>query len=213
MNTNQIRFKPDFLPTSFVSEEFDGLFLSALTRSFGGILERRAVNNKMEWEHFTSTLRKHGLLALKVPTEFTPEDIHIEILEKDGSVRHLTHVWKEPLPFGFEHLDLPIEHSRLAESGYIDETARILAYLFAWRLFAGGFDPQDVLIIANLDSVALDLYMRDKHAGEVSSRSLRLFLLERAVFAELESSDAFECFDRLKESFKTRWEHARKNNS
>lgn len=212
MNTNQIRFKPDFLPTSFVSEEFDGPFLSALARAFGDILERRAGDNKIQWEHFTSTLRKHGLLALRVPREFTPEDIHIEIPQKDGSVRHFTHVWKEPLHFGFEYLDLPIERSRLAEKEYIDETARILAYLFAWRLFAGGSDPQDVLIITNLDSVALDLYLRDKHAGEVSSRSLRLFLLERAVFAELESSDAFECFDRLKDSFRARWEHARNNN-
>lgn len=204
MNTNQIRFKPDFLPTVFVSEEFDGLFLSALAHAFREILQRRATNNEMEWEQFTSTLSKHGLLVLKIPTEFTPENIRIEFSEKDGSKRQHTHVWKEPLPFGFEYLPLPIERSRMGDRKYIDEIAGILAYLFAWRLFAGGFDHQDVLIIPNLDSFALDRFLKDVHAGEVSSRSLRRFLLERAVFAELDRSPALACLDRLKDAFKAR---------
>jgi hypothetical protein len=175
--------RQDFLPKLFVNAEFDKLLLTVFSRAFNDALIKRAAQSPNRWNYFLATLKKHGLLELRIPFDLSLEDISIEIVDKDGSRRQHTHKWESPVPFGFRTLPLPIDRERLLEPSHAETVSAILAYLFCWKLNSTGFDRQDVLLLTNLNAEILDFYLSSRQAAEVSSTSLRLFILEREIYS------------------------------
>lgn len=197
-HAEKLRIKANFLPSKFVDEQFDRVLLTVLAHSFGALLVRHAQSDSA-WRDCLSKLRKHGLLELRVPMEYTPDTIRLDITETDGCRREHAYVWKEALASGFRYLPVGIERTRLNQPAYLEEVSGLLAYLFAWKLFADSSDNwPNVLIIGNLDSEILYDYLTLKGTVDVSSGSLFNFLLERVIVPQVEDFLVMSGFDRLR---------------
>lgn len=184
-----IRQKADFLPDTFISREFDTQFLAALTSGFESLLSRYYAKGTVH--SFQETITKHGLLEINVPLELILGRIELEI-QTSGGIETRVFERSEPISCGFRNIRFKIEWSRIGDDNYRSETASVLAYMLAWRKLAKEAKSHELIVIATIDAIALDKYLRTKHRGQVSAHSLSEFLLERIVNDEINRLSLFD---------------------
>lgn len=205
-----VRRKANFLPTVFVSNEFDSAFIARLASCFKTLIVCADRDGDASWQKLNETLRAHGLLEVKVPQELLLNPLHIEVPRKDGEKEVLSYTSSEPLSFGFETLSLDLDRARVSEQVYLAEVASIYAYLFVWTIFgqsaysgaerngasANTFAAATV-VVPHIDSAALGDYLRSHHRGEVSAASLTKFLIGRTIEPMLDELPVFRGFDHV----------------
>jgi hypothetical protein len=190
-----IRRKTDFLPTVFVSVEFDNAFVSRVAGCFKAMIIAAHNGGDRRWSDLICKLDRHGLFDLTVPNEIVlgPMEFHF----KDAEGKSTTRVYEptEPLSYGFERLRLEIDRSLVLNERYLEETSAILAYLFAWRLFVAPLQAHHFALI-RVDTELLSAYLRLHHRGEVSPDSLSRFIIARTIDDLLNELPVLVAFDR-----------------
>jgi len=212
-----VRRKTNFLPTVFMSTEFDKIFLARLIVCFENIITRADRDGDAAWRKLMNALDVHGLTELKVPHELILNPLRIEVTRRDGEKDVLRYSSDQPMPFGFETLRLDVDRSRIASKEYLAETSAICAYLFTWRLFAdasGKGTSEDgktarsaapeTIAIQHIDSSSLDDYLRRHHRGEVSAASLSRFLIGRKIEPLIDDLPQLRAFDEIGRSVSAR---------
>ena len=204
-----VRRKANFLPTVFVSNEFDSVFISRLALCFKTLIVRADCDGDAAWHRLNESLRVHGLLELKVPHELLLDPLNIEVSRAGGKTEVLSYTSSEPLPFGFETLSLDLDRERVSDSAYASEVASICAYLLTWRLFTRTSEPAAeakdganslaaaTVVVPHIDSASLSEYLRTHHRGEVTAASLTKFLIGRKIEPLLDELPIFRAFDHI----------------
>lgn len=200
-----IRRKPDFLPKVFVSPAVDALLMPRLVNCFETILREANRKGGRSLDQLFDMFRKHGLFELKIPLQMLVNPMTFTVPDGKGKTKTVVYESAEPWSYGFEHVELPLDRARLSESTYIEESAAIYAYLFAWRLFAKTVSPED-LVMAKLDARALYEYMHSHHRGQVSTQTLSRFLIGRALQDDIDRLPVLKEFDRIGERIAARIE-------
>ncbi|MDZ4837396.1 MAG: hypothetical protein SGJ27_26720 [Candidatus Melainabacteria bacterium] len=189
-----IRRKADFLPTVFVSVEFDNAFIPRLADCFGTMIVTANSKGDRAWADLIYKFDKHALFDLTVPNEIVLGRMEFQLPGADGKLT--TRVYEpEPLSFGFERVRIDIDRTRVDNESYRKEASSILAYLFAWRLFVEPLKPHHVALV-RVDAVSLSEYLRLRHRGEVSPDSLSRFIIARTIDDLLNDSPLLADFDR-----------------
>ncbi len=190
-----VRRKTDFLPTVFVSVEFDNAFVSLVTGCFKAMIVAAHNGGDRTWNDLLCQLDRHGLFDLTVPNEIVlaPMEFHF----KDAGGKSTTRVYEptEPLSYGFERLRLEIDRSLLLNERHLEETSAILAYLFAWKLFVLPFQAHHFALV-RVDAELLSSYLRLHHRGEVSPDSLSRFIIARTIDDLVKDLPVLVSFDR-----------------
>ncbi len=193
-----IRRKPNFLPTVFVSAEFDNVFIPRVARCFETLITTAHHAGDESWHVLMATLDQHGLCELTVPNEMVLGLLEFQITGRDGQTTTRTYESTEPYSYGFDKMRIEIDRASVESDVRLREASSILAFLFCWMLFSTPMQAQDFALV-RLDSASLSDYLRSHHRGEVSPAALSTFILARTIDDLIANSPAFAEFDRVSE--------------
>lgn len=188
-----VRVKENFLPSVFVTPEFDQMFFPRLVQYFRSMIESADRDGDKAWASLMNTLERYGLFEVSAPQELVLDEIRLSVTGRGD----LSYRSEKPIDFGFKRVNLQIERARLSEGNYLTETAGIAAYTFAWRLFQAGYDAKDLVVLAHLDAALLSDFMREHHRGQLSAGALSLFLMARVIDEQIDELPLFAGFDSL----------------
>lgn len=188
-----IRHVPD-LPDLFVSNGYDGLFLSLIAGFVRRYLEEAMDLKPVELQRRIEHLEKFGLLEFTVPRQADLNSIEIEV--KDGDGVRKVRTARTTIPYGFDKLSWRADRESLNEPSYVQELSAIVAYKLAIELLPAS-NPVEQLILLRLDYPTFFSFLKDCHRGHLKASVLAQRIGLAKVAPLVEGLEAFRIFDEL----------------
>lgn len=188
-----IRHVPD-LPDLFVSNGYDGLFLSLIAGFVRRYLEEAMDLKPVELQRRIEHLEKFGLLEFTVPRQADLNSIEIEV--KDGDGVRKVRTARTTIPYGFDKLSWRADRESLEEPAYVQELSAIVAYKLAIELLPAS-NPVEQLILLRLDYPTFISFLKDCHRGHLKASLLAQRIGLAKVAPLVEELEAFRIFDEL----------------
>lgn len=171
--------------TYMLTAEFeDGLF-EALRHAFTAILVRDAADSD-KFKSRVERFKVHGLLSYRMESMFKPKEINFDPARVEDSRyrRKLIRELKAPRPSKWVYRNIQIDRSKLADEGYLNDIAKLLAY--GWSKALMPIDsPLSALLLLKQDadfvSLVLDKFGPHQISSEVVAHYRLRTFIEDAV--------------------------------